>query len=882
VPKGVAVRHRDAAALAFDGRFDGDAHGRVLVHSPLAFDASTYELWVPLLRGGTAVVAPPGDVDPATLQGLIADHGVSGIWLTAGLFRMIAQDAPGAFAGAREVWTGGDVVPAKAVRDVLSACPGLRVVDGYGPTETTTFATSFGMPDAGAVPESVPIGGPLDNMSVYVLDQGLGPVPIGVAGELCIAGAGLARGYLGRPGLTAERFVADPFGGPGERMYRTGDLVRWRPDGTVEFLGRADDQVKIRGFRIELGEIESALQRHPAINECVVVARQDESGRKHLVAYLVAAAEAAPEAGALQELLAETLPEYMIPSVFVPLDALPISANGKVDRKALPAPDLRAAAASGYVAPDGPVQSALAGIWAEVLGVDRVGTRDNFFELGGDSILSIQVVSRARQAGLRLTAKDIFLHQTIGELAPHVTAARTDDGEQPVVGPLPLTPIQHWFFAAERRNPHHFNQSALVELTGDVDEDALRAALDALLTHHDALRMRFEQVDGEWRQHNPPPGAAGAAGPRRHDLSGMDAVGQDSAMERIADEIHASFDLGNSPLLRGALFVRGPERPPSLLLVAHHLVIDGVSWRILLDDLETAYLQATRGEPIRLGPKTTSYRDWAHRLAEHVAAGGLDHELEHWATALDAQPLPAGNPPAPDPGSARIVAVGLTAEDTETVLRAAPSVYRTRINDILVTGLGWALARWTGRGRVCIELEGHGREEILDGIDLSRTVGWFTSIYPVALDLPGDLQDAADTTWRGLVRAVRRQLRTVPGNGFGFGALRYLGTAETRARLAGAGPQVVFNYLGQWDARSAAEPGTSLYRGAQSTLGQEHDPAERTLPALEVVGAAQDGRLEFAWYYRPDLFDRSSVEAIANDFVEALRSIAQECREAAS
>src|ERR687895_217467 len=278
----------------------------------------------------------------------------------------------------------------------------------------------------------------------------------------------------------------------------------------------------------------------------------------------------------------------MIPSVFVPLDALPISANGKVDRKALPAPDLRAAAASGYVAPGGPVQSALAGIWAEVLGVDRVGTRDNFFELGGDSILSIQVVSRARQAGLRLTAKDIFLHQTIGELAPHVTAARTDDGEQPVVGPLPLTPIQHWFFAAERRNPHHFNQSALVELTGDVDEDALRAALDALLTHHDALRMRFEQVDGEWRQHNPPPGAAGAG---------------------------------------GALFVRGPERPPSLLLVAHHMVIDGVSWRILLDDLETAYLQATRGEPIRLGPKTTSYRDWAHRLAEHVAAGGPHPQL---------------------------------------------------------------------------------------------------------------------------------------------------------------------------------------------------------------------------------------------------------------
>jgi non-ribosomal peptide synthase protein (TIGR01720 family) len=572
----------------------------------------------------------------------------------------------------------------------------------------------------------------------------------------------------------------------------------------------------------------------------------------------------------------------MIPSVFVSLATLPISANGKVDRNALPAPDLRAAAAGPeYAAPDGPVQSALAGIWAEVLGVERVGTRDNFFELGGDSILSIQVVSRARQAGLRLTAKDIFLHQTIAQLAPFVTEVRAADVEQAVAGAVPLTPIQHWFFAAERRNPHHFNQSALVELTGDVDEEALRAALDALLTHHDALRMRFEQVGGEWRQHNPPPDAAGEAILRRHDLSGMDAAGRPAAMEEIADEIHASFDLGHGPLLRGALFVRGPEHTPALLLVAHHLVIDGVSWRILLDDLETAYLQATRGEPVRLGPKTTSYRDWARRLEEHVAAGGLDHELEHWATAHDARPLPADHPPAPEPGPAGIVAVGLTAEDTETVLRAAPSVYRTRINDILVTGLGWALARWTGHDRVCVELEGHGREEILDGIDLSRTVGWFTSIYPVALDLPGDVQAATGTEWRTLVRAVRRQLRTVPGNGLGFGALRYLGDPRARERLSGPGPQVVFNYLGQWDARSAAEPGAGLYQGAHSTLGQEHDPAERTLPALEVVGAAQDGRLEFAWYYRTDLFDRSSVEVIANDFVEALRQIADECREVA-
>ncbi|HEU5161118.1 MAG TPA: condensation domain-containing protein, partial [Streptosporangiaceae bacterium] len=649
----------------------------------------------------------------------------------------------------------------------------------------------------------------------------------------------------------------------------------------VDFLGRADDQVKVRGFRIELGEIEAALARHPAVAESVVLVRQDEPGRKQLVAYLVVASTA-PPSGELREFLAGTLPEYMVPSVFVALDELPLSPNGKVDRKALPAPEPTAAAGPGYVAPEGLVQNALAGIWAEVLGVERVGARDNFFELGGDSILSIQVVSRARQAGLRLTTKDVFRHQTIAELAPFVTAVGAADGDQPVVGPVPLTPIQHWFFAADRRNPHHFNQSALVDLAGDVDEHALRAALDALLVHHDALRMRFEHVDGEWRQHNPAPDTAAAAAVlRRHDLSDVAAADQPVAMEKIADDIHASFDLGRGPLLRAGLFARGNGRAPCLLLVAHHLVIDGVSWRILLDDLETAYVQAVRGETVRLGPKTTSYRDWAHRLAEHVAGGGLDHEVEHWAGALDARPLPTDRPPAPDPGPAQTLVVRLTAEDTETVLRAAPSVYRTRINDVLLTGLGWALARWTGRGRVSIELEGHGREEILDGIDLSRTVGWFTSIFPVALDLPGDLRDAAGTQWRTLVRAVRRQLRAVPGNGLGFGALRHLGAPEVRERLNGPGPQVVFNYLGQWDARSAAEPGEGLYQGAHSSLGQEHDPAEHTVPALEVIGAAQEGRLEFAWYYRPDLYDRSTVAAIANDFGEALRSIARECREVA-
>ncbi|MDT5024230.1 MAG: hypothetical protein QOE61_656, partial [Micromonosporaceae bacterium] len=375
-PKGVAVRHRDVVALAFDRRFSTGAHERVLMHSPLAFDASTYELWVPLLHGGQVVVAPPADLDVETLRRVIGGYRVTGLWLTAGLFRLIAQDAPDCLAGLREVWTGGDVVPAAAVRRVRAVCPELTVVDGYGPTETTTFATAYPMPAAEPVPDIVPIGRPLDNMRVYVLDQGLRPVPPGVPGELHIAGAGLARGYLGRSGLTAQRFVADPFGPPGSRMYRTGDVVRWRDDGAVEFVGRADDQVKIRGFRIELGEIEGVLGGHPDVAEAVVVAHQDESGVKRLVAYVVPVSPAAvPDSAALREFLGRVLPEYMVPSLVLTIDTLPLSTNGKLDRQALPTPEGGSAGRAEHLAPRTETERIVAQIWAEVLNADSTMSR---------------------------------------------------------------------------------------------------------------------------------------------------------------------------------------------------------------------------------------------------------------------------------------------------------------------------------------------------------------------------------------------------------------------------------------------------------------------------------------------------------------------------
>jgi amino acid adenylation domain-containing protein len=417
-PKGVAVRHRDVAALAADRHFRG-GHERVLLHSAQAFDASTYEMWVPLLTGGRVVVAPPVELDDEVLRRMITEHGVTGVFLTTGLFRMIAQEAPECFAGVREVWTGGDAVPAAALRRVLEACPGVLVVDVYGPTETTTYATQHPMSTVDKVPDVVPIGRPLDNMRTYVLDEELNPVPPGVPGELYIAGAGLARGYLNRPGLTAERFLANPFGVPGTRMYRTGDVVRWTGTGELEFVGRVDEQVKIRGFRVELAEVEAALAAHPDLAQVAIIAREDQPGARRLVAYVVAKDGApAPDFAALPEFLGQVLPDYMIPSAFLVLDRLPLNVNGKLDRQALPAPDLVAMTTVPYTAPTTDAEHALAEIWAEVLGVERVGIRDNFFQLGGDSIKSLHISARTKAAfDVSLTPRDVLTTRTVSALA---------------------------------------------------------------------------------------------------------------------------------------------------------------------------------------------------------------------------------------------------------------------------------------------------------------------------------------------------------------------------------------------------------------------------------------------------------------------------------
>ena len=1396
-PKGVLVTHQGLASFsaAEVDRYQVRAGDRVLQFSSPSFDASVLELCMSLPTGAALVVPPPGPLLGDQLAHVLAERRVTHALIPPAALATVPAAAARELTEFRMLTVGGDACPAGLV-DLWAS--GRRMINSYGPTEATVVST-WSQP---LVPgRNPPIGRPIWNTRAYVLDEAMRPVPAATAGELFVAGIGLARGYLRRPGLTAQRFVADPFGPPGTRMYRTGDLVRWNADSELEFVGRADDQVKIRGFRIELGEIEAVLARHPRVRAAVVTTREVRPGDKRLVGYIVPAdGHPSPAARELRAFLSGSLPAFMVPATFVALEELPLSANGKLDRGRLPDPglvrspgsdqapprspaesrlaaifaevldeprvgihddffslggdsilatravariraafgtelsaraifdaptvaglagkvrgatraevairqaapgqsvplsaaqrrlwfmdhltssgtsyntgialrlsgpldrqalrtaldalvdrhqalrttfravngegaqviaprgtwplrtveatggadgaevddvlrrelcapfdlehgplargvlvrcdhdehvlmlsqhhivtdgtstrilagelaelytaarrhapatlpplpatyadyavwqrarlaepemaehlaywrgeladadipalptdrsrprplttagtahrtcldadlvgrltqlarsrgatlfmtllaaveialarysgqpdvavgtvvsgrdhaelenlvgcfinivvlratvdsssafgdflsqvrervldgfahgampfdrlveelapqrdpgrtpliqalvvlqnpavrpvetdglriaardlprtsarfelvvefepkdgsldlvveyntdlfepstierltedltDLLGAIASnpgrpladlaparaaaddvGYLMPRTDAERTLAGIWADVLGVDHVDADDNFFELGGDSILSIQVISRARESGLDLSTSDIFLHQTVAALARVAETPTRVPVQDVITGVVPLTPVQRWFFETHPARPEHFGQSVLVELTRRPDERALRRAFDAVLAHHDALRMRFTRVAGEWRQYNPPWAEADRV-LTRQDLSAVDARERAEMIRTVAAGLYAGFDLAAGPMVKAVLFDRG-DWQPTLLIVAHHLVIDGVSWRLLLEDLGKAYRQACHDEPVDLGPKTTSFRDWARRLAAHVAAGGMNGELEFWAAigrgAEPAMPSnvhpPGDTPPAGRVRSTRTVTASLNAAETRALLQRVPAAYRTQINDVLLAALGRVLSRWTGRSRVYLDLEGHGREDLLDGADLTRTIGWFTTIYPVALDLPGD-QD-----WGGTLKSVKEQLRAVPNRGLGYGALRYLGGGADCPP-----PSVGFNYLGSLDWQLGGEP----FHGIGEGLSADADPDSPRPHPLDVVCAISGGRLEFTWYYSSDVHHNRVVRRLAIEMTGALREIIGYC-----
>ncbi|MFP2902304.1 condensation domain-containing protein, partial [Corallococcus sp. 4LFB] len=789
--------------------------------------------------------------------------------MTSALFNQLVAQSAETFQTVRQLHVGGDAVDPGAARAVLArGAPG-KFVNAYGPTESTTFAAWHHVKEVAEGATAVPIGRPLSNTELYVLDAELQPVPVGVLGELYIGGDGLALGYLGRPELTAEKFVPHPFSmEPGARLYRTGDQVKQLPDGSVVFLARLDSQVKVRGFRIELGEVESALGQCKGVAENTVIAREDSPGIKRLVAYVGAPEATRPTVDALRAELKTRLPEYMVPAAFVMLESLPLTPNGKVDRKALPAlQGDRQDSGKAYVAPRTPEEEKLAAIWASVLGLEKVGIHDNFFALGGDSIISIQIISRANQAGLRLMAKQLFQHQTVAELAQVATAALASQAEQGVVrGPVPLTPIQHWFFERDIPQAHHFNQAVMIEARQRVDAGLLEKALARLVEHHDALRLRYVRGEAGWTQEN-----AGLEQPvslRRLDVSAHagDEEAQRRAIQAAATDLHKSLRLDEGLLLRALLVERGAGHTERLLLVVHHLAVDGVSWRVLLEDLNTAYTQLRRGVPVSLPSKTTSFQEWARKLEAHARGPAMASELAFWLEgAREVKPLPVDHQGLNTLASANSVRAVLETEETRALLQEVPTAYRAHINDVLLAALTQALAGWTGERRARIHLEGHGREELFADADISRTVGWFTSVYPVLLEVP-----EGGTPGDGL-RAVRDTLRRLPNKGLGYGLVRYLRDADDAAKLkAVPSAQVAFNYLGQFDAMAAGE---SMFGLAKEPAGPGQGEGGLRTALLEVNGLVINGRLELSWTYSEAVHARATVEALAESFLKSLRTL---------
>ncbi|MET7703167.1 amino acid adenylation domain-containing protein [Streptomyces sp. NPDC005485] len=868
-PKGAMVQRSGMVnhLWAKVGDLDLVAGESVVANAPLTFDVSVWQMLAPLLVGGRVRVSGVElAADPSGLFAVVRDERVAVLEVVPSLLRA-ALDAWDVEGGAPELpslrWlmVTGEALPADLCERWHVRYSHVPLMNAYGPTECSDDVTHAVITAGQQLDGRVPIGGAVRNTRLYVLGDELQPVPVGVPGELYVGGAGVGRGYLDDPGRTGGTFVADPFAGAGTRMYRTGDRVVQRPDGQLEFIERRDHQVKIRGRRVETGEIEAVIRSLDSVVDAAVAVLPDASGNPRLVGYLTGPGVDATQVRAE---LAQLLPAYMIPASWLVLDAMPLTPNGKLDRKALPRPAV--AEQDTTRGPRDERERIVCGIYADVLGVSRVGIDEDFFALGGDSIRSIQVVSRARKAGLALTTRDVFTHKTAAALARAAGAVGAGTASGPAatadesgVGVLELTPIMGQLHEDTRTLTGpvvKYSQHVVVRVPAGLDADRLDTALHALVDHHDALRTRAtEPAPGLWQLEVLAPGAM--SGVRL--VSTVDASGTTGSdpqdilgfAERQASAARARLDPSAAVMVQAVLIDAGPGASCGWLVIcAHHLVVDGVSWRILLPDLAAACEELAAGRSPAPDPVGTSYRSWSRLLTEQARTQVRGPELALWQGILDGPDPLVGTrrlDPAKDVyGTQRTLRLELGPDITGPLLTEVPAAFHAEINDVLLTGLALAVADWRRRhghahyGQTLIELEGHGREQLSDTLDLSRTVGWFTSAFPVRLD-PGTLD--WDEVWAGgpalatALKKVKEQLRALPDRGVGHGLLRYLNPHAARALAGYHRPQIGFNYMGRFDAR---ETGLWEPAGGDGVVGTGAHPGMPLPHVLDVTPATED------------------------------------------
>jgi amino acid adenylation domain-containing protein/non-ribosomal peptide synthase protein (TIGR01720 family) len=882
VPKGVAVSHAGIETLVGEQsvRFGLSPGARVLQFASLSFDASVSEIWVTLLAGATLVCSDGERILPGDeLVRMVEQFAITHVTLPpSALLAMAPEDLPGV-----TIVVAGEECPAHLAAQWGQ---GRRLINAYGPTETTVCATMSDPLDSA----EAPIGRPLAGRCVYVLDAALRLVPAGVVGELYVSGAGVARGYVGRAALTAERFVADPFAGGGARMYRTGDLVRWGADGVLEFAGRADAQVKIRGFRVEPGEVEAALRGIPGVAQAVVVAA-GEVGSRRLLGYVTSEPGAVVDGDGVRRSLSVVLPEYLVPAVITVLDRFPLTANGKVDRGALPVPG--AVMVPGR-SPRTRNERVLCEAYADALHLESVGIDGDFFELGGDSILSVKLISVARRAGLEIRTRDIFRHRTVVRLAAVARQAKdTSAGAaSDHLGIVPRTPIMNWL--AERTSDlSEFFQSIVIQVPAGVSLPKLAGALQAVMDHHDALRLQVirSEADGTWSALVQAPGNVDAEACLAHvDIRNQTSRAQSATFDSAISAARTRLEPETGVMLQAVWFDCG-QQPGRLLLVIHHLAVDGVSWRILLEDLQTAYKAVDVGREPDLPTVGTSLRQWARQVQEEATSQVRTAEAIYWQTLTEADQPEIGQRPLDPAVDTAFTAETLTTEVSAgvaaAVLGKAPTFIHGHINDVLLAGLTLTFGRWLARrgahGPLLVNVEGHGREDIFPDTDLSRTVGWFTTLYPVLLDT-ADVEDDSGTTGASdVARALKRMkehFREISDHGIGYSILRYLPGPVQETLLSSAQAQVGFNYMGRFP-----EPADVDWQPVGELEGDfgPHQPLAHSLEIGCVTLDSADGpRLITTWTWPSAVLSQDEVTELAAHWSQALADIARYVSETAS
>ncbi|MEO1740944.1 MAG: amino acid adenylation domain-containing protein [Cyanobacteria bacterium J06629_9] len=830
----------------------------VPVHGSIGFDATITSLFAPLLTGQT-LLFDLGETEIESIEAALA-LDTSIIKLTPAHLKALEPlllARPESILGLpKALVIGGEALYPHHLSFWKEHFPEVTLFNEYGPTEAVVgccvHQVTHGQNDA------VPIGHPIPGTHLYVLDQYFEPVPVGVPGELYIGGVGVARGYLNRPDLTAERFIPNPFGSQADgfsTLYKTGDMACYRPDGALEYLGRRDGQIKLRGFRIELGEVEAALCQHPQVEQAVVVLSEKNHQQQSLIGYVVASDAESFDvlATELEQQLAQALPPYMVPSHLLPLDRLPLTVNGKVDRQALPIPNVLASG-SVSVSPKTEREAILLEIWQAILGQTQVGTDDNFFNLGGDSISAMQIVAKARQRGLHLTPAQLFQHQTLAEQAAVAVEKSSQIETEPATGEAPLGPIQQDFFAQGLPQPHHYNQSVMLSVDANTNVKAVEIVLQRLVQHHDALRLRFGQTAGVWTQRY------AAVDSVQVPLDVLDLTAGRQDLDEVVSTLQASLNLSQGPLFRGALLRL--DAGYRLLLVAHHLVVDGVSWRILLQDLVTLYGQISADQPLSLPPRTTAFGQWTH----HLLKQSFKAERGTWeAICRPVSALPVDDESGQNTVADRAeVLVSLGSQQLEQL-----GALESRLDIILLTGLAQTLTQWSRCDTTTIDIEGHGRHVWDDSLDLSRTVGWFTALFPVRLLFsPGSP--------RTQLSDVEAQLQQIPNRGVGYSVLRskYLSSKDSAQTLESPA-EVSFNYLGQLDFETDQGPIRGLAPESLVAMRGAGNPCQYQFEVVSFTcGSEKDGKqLQVCWRYSQQRYQRSTIAALAQRYLNNLLSL---------